>query len=184
MRKLVLFTTGLLLAGFVSAQEVIKDTIKDTVVVAKRSKVNSRDEQFTLVSEMLENKSFVLEANTASDKWGSQTMLNSALNFVMVDSTQSTIQVGDDLGLGPNGVGGITVKGKISGWKLNKNEKRKTFTVEMNVMTLLKTYNVFINITAYGNANATITDNTSNRITFNGQIVPLEDSRVYVGSHL
>jgi hypothetical protein len=179
MKKLVFLTSALLLAGFLSAQEVVKDTTKD-----ESKKVDPREVQFRALGKLLESKSFVLKARSTSDKQGNQRIVNNSTNFVMVDSTKSTIQIGDEFAVGPNGVGGVTVKGTISSWKVTKDTKRKTYFLQMFVMAPFNIYDIYISIYDFESAKATISGFSSDKLIFEGSIVPLNESRVYVGTHL
>ena len=184
MKKLVTIISIMLLAGFLSAQEAKVGNVNITRTSIDSTKLKLDDFNFENLTNILGNKSFVLEANTINDKWGNQKFVNNLINFVMVDSTLSTIQVGNDFAIGANGVGGVTVKGKISGWKIKKDEKKKSFLISFTVSTPISLYDAFINVYGDGNASATISGMTSSKITFRGQIVSLDNSKVYVGSHL
>ena len=184
MKKFILVFSATLLVSFLSAQKVVNNNLEDTVIKSTNAKTHTIDDSFNAIAQLLNSKAFVIEANTITDKWGNQQMVNSNLNFIRVDSLQSTIQIGNGIGIGPNGVGGVTVEGSISSWKLVKDEKHKSFSLRMNVSTPLSFYDVFISANTSGYATATVSGMTSNNLTFRGQLVPLEDSKIYVGSHL
>ena len=83
--------------------------------------------------------------------------------------------------MGANGVGGVTAKGKIVRWKVKKNEKNKTFNVSMGVSTPIGSYDVDFSISPTGNATAWLTGIYGGRLTFEGDLVPIEESGVYEG---
>ena len=183
MKKILIVVIGSLLAGSLSAQDIVKDTtiaVKDTLA---KSAIPV-DKQFDYLFKILDDKLFVIEANTLNDKSGSQQIVNSRTNFLRFDSTETIIQIADDSGIGPNGLSGTTIKGTISGWKLKKDVKHKSFSVWTNVLAPGGFFNIYITVNIDGNAMAIVSNMTSNNITFRGKIVSLSKSKVYIGHHI
>lgn len=138
-----------------------------------------------VVKYMVENRSFVLEADYISGKSGSRIPVSSNLNFIIVDSAKSVIQLGSasSSSIGYNGVGGITVDGTISRYELNKKENKSgvSYTITLYVNTSIGVYDIVLWISQSGNTTATIRGNTSGQLSYSGNIVPIEQSRVYKG---
>lgn len=179
MKKLLMFLIFILSANLMIGQT------KDDSSLSKREKRKAREEQkYQQIKEMLQNKSFVLEANTLMDRYGNRAIVSSGINFVSVDSTEAIIQIGSINGLGPNGVGGVTAKGRISDWKIDENKKNNSFYIHMNVMSAIGIYDVSFAISSSGKAAAQLTGLSAGQLTFDGDIVPWEQSIVYVGNHL
>ena len=130
---------------------------------------------------MIQNKDFVLEANYLRDHYGNSVLVSSTINFVSIDSTTAVIQIGSNWGLGQNGVGGITAKRNISNWKLKENEKNESFYASATVMTPIGIYDLHFNINASGYSTVRLTGLTRGQLTFEGQVVPYSQSRVYEG---
>lgn len=180
MKKLVLFLMFIL-----SANLMIGQNKEDDSSLSKREKRKAKDEQkYQQIKGMLQNKNFVLEANTLLDKYGNRVIVSSGINFVSVDSTEAIIQVGSINNSGPNGVGGVTAKGKISEWQIDENKKNHSFYIRMNVMSPIGIYDVSFSISSSGKATAQLTGLSAGQLTFDGDIVPWEQSIVYVGHHL
>lgn len=180
MKKLVIFLIFILSANFIIGQ-----TKEEGSSLSKREKRKAKiEKQYQSTKEMLENKSFVLEANTLQDRYGNRVIVSSGINFVSVDSTEAIIQVGSNYRMGANGVGGVTAKGQISNWKIKENKKNKTFYVRMNVMSPIGIYDVNFSISASGKATAQLTGLSAGQLTFDGDIVPWDQSTVYVGNSL
>jgi len=176
MKKLTLITILFLSASILFAQEETKDTVNAGAAKEKQ--------QFATMSQVLESKMFVLEARKVQNEYGNQYIVNNTLNFLMVDTTSSTIQIGSDSGLGPNGVGGITLKGKISNWEITKDESHGSFSIHLTVTTPESANEIFIDVSSFGNAKATVSGNKIRKFTYIGKLVSLKDSKVYVGTHL
>ena len=179
MKRLVVFFALIISANIVFAQN------DENAALTKKEKRNAElEKDYQLTKSMLENKDFVLEADYLQDRYGNRVLVNSTINFVSVDSTEAIIQIGSNLRLGPNWVGGVTAKGRIDKWELTNDQKHKAFTLRMNVMTTIGIYDLFINISASGRGSATLSGMTAGRLTFDGHLVPWEESSVFVGQHL
>lgn len=128
---------------------------------------------------------FVLEANSLRNKQGQSIQVTSALNFVAADSTTGVLQIGDDAGIGPNGVGGVTVEGNISDYKFTLQEKSGSYNITYYLQTPAGTYDVRMTAFPEGRAEATISNATwGGRIVFSGFLIPPGISRVYKGNAL
>jgi uncharacterized protein YdeI (BOF family) len=157
---------------------------KESKETKKEQKKAVLDGEYAATSAMLDSMQFVLEANMLRDARGNLANVTSNLNFIMVDSSTSVIQIGSNSSLGSNGVGGTTAKGSVSKWKVDKNDKKKSFTVSWTLMSSIGIYDVIIFVSADGTANATLSGITPGRLYFDGTIVPLAKSRVYEGRSL
>ncbi len=180
MKKIYLLLILAISANFVFAQN--QET--DSKMTKKERRKAEAEQKYELTKSMLENKNFVLEADYLQDKYGNRVIVNSTINFVMVDSAEAVIQIGSNSGYGPNGVGGVTAKGEITEWKLKENEKKNTFFLKMSVMTPIGIYDLHLNIGPTGQATADLTGLRAGHLTFDGDLVMLEESAVYEGHSL
>ncbi|MFA5326162.1 MAG: DUF4251 domain-containing protein [Prolixibacteraceae bacterium] len=179
MKRLIVLLGFVLSANMLFAQRVDENSL------TKKEKRNAETEkQYQITKSMLENRDFVLQTDFLQDRYGNRFFVSSNINFVAVDSAEAVIQIGSNYRLGPNGVGGVTAKGQITKWKLTSNNKNKTFGLSINVMTPIGIYDLYFSIGASGGGTATLTGLSSGRLTFDGNLVPWEDSSVYVGQHL
>jgi hypothetical protein len=166
------------------AETVMASVQQENNQMSRKEKRVAKNEQFYMENkQMIEERSFVLESDFLQDRYGHTLPVSRNINFVMVDGDQAVIQIGSNSGLGANGVGGVTAKGKITKWELHENTRKKTFNLRMNVLTSIGVYNVSISI---GNHNATarLTGLRPGNLTFNGDLVALEESRVFEGRSL
>ena len=128
---------------------------------------------------------FVLEADYMIDKSGKRITADQSLNFIMVDSTHAMLQNGKTAGQGANGVGGVSLSGNITSWKVESNEKKKSFSLQMNVLTDNGFLTVFMNISTGHNTTASVSGNQwLEMYRYEGRLVPLEESSVYKGRTL
>lgn len=130
----------------------------------------------------IEDRNFVFEANMLVFKRGGTARVFSNLNFVSLKGDNATIQVAPyDVG-GPNGLGGVTVDGRVTHMEV-KSDKRGNTRVTMNVMGRAVFATVEVTLTR-GSNNAMITvapNMNSNRVTLYGVILPTDKSRIFKG---
>jgi hypothetical protein len=157
---------------------------KEDNKMSRKEKRAAESEQLYLKNkQIIEERAFVLESDFLQDRYGYRIPVTRNINFIMVDGDQAIIQIGSNVGLGPNGVGGVTAKGRITKWELQENEKKKTFNVRMNVLTSIGMYDVSLSL---GNHHSTarLTGLRPGNLTFDGDLVALEESRVFEGRSL
>ena len=132
------------------------------------------------------NQDFVLEAQTVQFRNGASIFVDSSTNFISVKGNRAVVQISpSNFSAGPNGVGGVTVDGMISGQEY-KTGKHGYATYSFNVMGVGINAQIEIYLTPGTNqASATIYPNfNSNTVWVQGNIVPYENSTVIEGSSL
>lgn len=180
MKKMVsiLICVLALMVGHIQAQEVelTKEEKK-----ALQEKIDSI--QHAEAVEAINAKKFTLEADQVVFKYGQTAYVTSNTNFVSVDGEDAVVQVAFNIPVaGPNGLGGVTVDGKVSSYEV-KTDKRGTLYLSMNVMGTGISARLDISMPkGTNNATVTITPNfNSNRLTLNGVILPAFKSSVFKG---
>ena len=134
----------------------------------------------------VKNQDIVLEAQTVQFRNGATVFVNDMTNFISVKGNRAVVQISpSNFAAGPNGVGGVTVDGMISGQEYRVGKKGYA-TYSFNVMGIGINAQVEIYLTPGTNqASATIYPNfNSNTVWLQGNIVPYENSRVIEGSSL
>lgn len=134
----------------------------------------------------VKNRDFVLEADQVTFKNGSTVFVNSSTTFISLKGDRAVVQISpSNFASGPNGVGGVTVDGMVSGMQTMVDKKGRT-TLSFNVMGIGINAQIEIYMTPGTNrATATIYPNfNSNTVWVYGTIVPYENSDVFEGSSL
>lgn len=134
----------------------------------------------------LQNQDFVLEAESVTFKDGSMVFVNSTTNFISVKGNRAVVQISpSNYASGPNGVGGVTVDGMISGQQIIRGKDGR-ITFSMNVMGV--GINAQVEIYMFpgsSKASAVVYPNfNSNTIWLSGNLVPYENSDVFEGMSL
>jgi hypothetical protein len=142
------------------------------------------------IEDILKSRKFVLEAQKITDNEGLANPANKKLCFVLLDSSEIIVQW--IANCDNNGLGGITMRGKITSFNLKKQKIKKEtqYSIELNC-TLddgRVTGDMNIEIYSKSHANAILINNTSSifipkEMKILGKIVPLESSNVMIGSY-
>jgi|LGVF01.1.fsa_nt_gb hypothetical protein len=145
----------------------------------EQAELNAKKELYT---QIFNDKSFVVEANTVYSKRGQSFQVNSTINFVRLKEGEGTLQLGFDQIVGWNGVGGITLDGKVRNYTVIEGDESKMPRVkfDMNGPSIgWATVNITVN--SSGMARATVDGNFGERITFSGPLKTLEESGTFKG---
>jgi hypothetical protein len=185
MRRLKLNTLGLFLAiGFlgISPGSFSQDR-KENRMERKEMRKSVLMTNFHIIDSLLQAKSFVIEADFLQNGYGERVNVPSTINFIRVSSTKVVMQTGSDFRFGYNGVGGVTAEGYMGKWEVNKNFKSLSYTVHFTVTTQIGSYDIVLILSSDARATATITGLTPGRLTWDGRIVTLNNSRVFKGQN-
>jgi len=162
-----------------------QDSDKEKLTRQEKQELRKQEtaKRLALYNQLVQEKSFVLEADELSNKYGGHAYVTSSLNFIKVDSTQATIQIGNpSWGPGHNNVGGITVDGTISKYEIDRKEKTNSIYIDMMVVSALGNFHVYFSIFGNSNAEAQISGvTTGGDLTFTGDIKPIYASGIYKG---
>ncbi len=138
---------------------------------------------FEEAAAAIKAKQFVLEADRVMFRNGQTAYVNSNTNFVLVNLERGTVQVAfNTVQPGPNGIGGVTVDGSVSGLKVN-TDKKGDVHADFTIQGIGISAQIFLTL-PNGNNRATvdISPNFNSRtLTLNGTLVPLEYSTIYKG---
>ena len=134
--------------------------------------------------EALKAGNWVLEADNVVFRNGMLRFVSSNTNYVAVQDGEGTVQTAfDNFVYSPNGLGGVTVQGQVSGQDLSQD----------------KDGNIFMNFSVFGGAisatlNLTLTAGTNeasiyispnfngNNLTMNGNLVPYSEATIFEGT--
>lgn len=134
---------------------------------------------------LLESKKFVLEANMLYGKSGASYPLSSTTNFVGFDGENSTIQLAFDGLVGWNGIGGVTLDGSIAKMDIKENKNGVGLTINATVRQKAGgAVTMIFRVSADGNTRVDMSGSFGQRLSFQGYIVSLADTRVYKGTTL
>lgn len=195
MKKLVFTIVAMLIiaVGAASAQDIYDVQGKNSV--EPEEKVLSRQErkmlqeridsmQWATAMEAINDTAFVLEADQVIFKYGQRAYVSSTTNFVSVYKRDATLQVAFNVpAAGPNGMGGITLDGMVTSYKVSTSKKGDMVNIDMNVSGVGISSHLFISMFRGSNkAQVDVLPNfNSHRISLSGRILPADQSFVVKG---
>ena len=134
----------------------------------------------------IRNKDFVLQVDNVTFQNGNTVFVNSSTNFISVKGNRAVVQISpSNFAAGPNGVGGVTVDGGISGYQITTDRKgRVNLTYNVSGIGISAQIEVYI-VPGSTYAQATIYPNfNSNTMWLSGTVVPYNNASVIEGSSL
>lgn len=137
---------------------------------------------YVLNKEIVSDSSFVLEATELYNRNGRSVPASPSINFIAVSGDSLVLQIGSDFGLGPNGVGGITLEGRILGYEVKDGPGYGTLSVNISVKSvILGLASVLIKVTDTGNFRASVRGSWRQQITMSGNFRTWESSKIFKG---
>jgi len=184
MKKTALSIVAILFAMVSAAQEQVPLTKQEKKAMRQEQKRQSEVILSRNTSEALRTGRFVLKADQLRGRGGYVMHVNPTTNFVAVEGEEAFVQVASASGIGFNGIGGVTLRGKITSFEVEQGKKHGSYTIVMNTMGTGGHLNIVININKTGEmASATIRTNYGSRVDMNGVLVPWTGtgSKIYKG---
>ena len=134
----------------------------------------------------MRNQDFVLLIDNVTFNNGNTVFVNSSVNFLSVKGDRAVVQISpSNFAPGPNGLGGVTVDGIISGYQIMTDKKgRVNLTYNVSGIGLNAQIEVYIS-PGSSDAQATVYPNfNSNTLWISGNVVPYENANIMEGSSL
>jgi len=138
---------------------------------------------YRAIDSLLNAKSFVLVADYLQNRYGDRIIVTPTLNFIKLNTNNGILQTGSNWSMGSNNVGGVTAEGSIGKYELFRDPKRLNFTLQFSLLTNLGFYDVQMIVSADASARATITGMGRGKLTWEGRLETIENSRVFKGQN-
>lgn len=161
------------------AEKLLKEKEKQE---KKRKQQQLDSLQFAISLNAIEDMHFVIVADRVRFRRGYTVNVNESTNFVLVQGDETTVQLAFERGFsGPNGLGGITVEGRIT--KVEKKfDKKGNLIFRMMVSGTAISADISFTLPKNGtNCDVTVNSNLyPARITFSGELKPY-NTRIFQG---
>ncbi|WP_075591126.1 DUF4251 domain-containing protein [Labilibacter marinus] len=188
MKHVFMLLTLCLVVVLSYGQEAEKElTRKEKRAMAREEKKKEQeliDNQLRLITKVaVDSAQWVLEADRLSGRKGGTINVSSTLNFIAIEGDKAFVQLGSNSGLGANGVGGVSVRGNVTKYEVEFNEKRGTYYIVVMVSSSLGVFDIRMNSNSTGQmVDATVKGNSRHSVRYTGALVPVAQSRVYKGT--
>ena len=149
----------------------------------KKARAAQQLKDFQAAVECIKKGSFVIEVDQLLFPQGMTKFVSSYTNFVSMNQDEAVIQIATSyFNPGPNGLGGITVKGKVSDVSMT-TDRRGFVYYNFSVQGMMVSATVTIQLFGDGNrATVTVYPNfNNNNLTMTGVVVPYSQSDVFQG---
>ena len=193
MKKVLFLTTLLLLVTVTTfaqtrkeAREARREALKKERAARRALEAQQDSIAYMKAVEALNEGDFVLEANNVSFPNGITRFVSSNTNYVQVKDGKGIVQTAFtnfSYDPTPNGIGGVTVEGDISGMKI-KQDKDGNYYCNYMIQGIAISATISITLTGGTNqASVTISPNfNNNTMTMLGVLVPTSESDVFQGT--
>lgn len=165
-----------------------QDMAKFNAKIKEDHKLNELADSLASIQAIaaIRNKDFVLQIDNVTFRSGNTVFVNSSTNFISVKGNRAVVQISpSNFASGPNGLGGVTVDGGISGYQITTDKKgRVNLTYNVSGIGISAQIEVYI-VPGSTYAQATIYPNfNSNTLWISGNVVPYENANIMEGSSL
>lgn len=165
-----------------------QDMQKFSAKIKQEHKLNELADSLASIQAIaaMRNQDFVLQIDNVTFSNGNTVYVNSNINFLSVKGDRAVVQISpSNFAPGPNGLGGVTVDGIISGYQIMTDKKgRVNLTYNVSGIGLNAQIEVYI-VPGSSSAQATVYPNfNSNTLWISGTVVPYENADVMEGSSL
>jgi hypothetical protein len=165
-----------------------QDMAKFNAKIKEDHKLNELADSIASIQAIaaIRNKDFVLQVDNVTFRSGNTAFVNSSTNFISVKGNRAVVQISpSNYASGPNGLGGVTVDGGISGYQVTTDKKgRVNLTYNVSGIGISAQIEVYI-VPGSTYAQATIYPNfNSNTLWISGNVVPYENADVMEGNSL
>ena len=193
--KKVLFLTTLLLFCFTAttyaqtsteARAARREAMKKERAAHRALEAQQDSIAYFKAVQALKAGAFVVEADNVSFPNGITRYVSSSTNYVQVENGDGIVQTAFTNFTyipGPNGLGGVTVEGRVSDLKMNE-DKDGNYYYSYSIQGIAISATVFITLTGGTNqASVQISPNfNNNNMTMTGRLLPLDESDVFQGT--
>ena len=194
MKKVLFITTMLLLSFAVTTYaQTGKETraAKRAAIKKERAARKALEAQQDSIAyfkavQALKSGSFVLEVDNVTFPSGITRYVSNTTNYVQVDDGEGVVQTAFSnfaYSPGPNGLGGVTVEGVVSGLTM-REDKDGNYFYNFSIQGVAISATISITLTGGTNqASVMVSPNfNNNNMTMTGRLLPLDESDVFQGT--
>ncbi len=135
------------------------------------------------VAAIMNDTLFVLQADRVFSPGNDAVVVDPGLNFMAVSKDVMVLQTGSGYpkGIMDNSLGGVTIPGHLTSYKLITN-KKGYYQVKANFRgSTAKNYRIDMSISPSGNTVARVTEVSGSWLEFRGRVKAVEDARIFKG---
>jgi hypothetical protein len=183
MKRILASVILLLLAATVMAQNQVPLTKQEKKAQRQEQKKQTEVMLAMNTSEALRSGHFVLKADQLRGRGGLLIQVDPTINFIAVEGKEAYVQVAPPFtGPGLNGLGGVTLKGRITSMDIERGKKDGTYNIVINTIGTAGNLIMVINMNKTGEAaSASVHTSWGNRLEMYGSFYPWTGTGTYKG---
>lgn len=173
MKKIAVSVIVLLFTIAVTGQGQVSLSKEEKKALKLEQKKQKEAELTMNTAEALSSGTFVLKADRIRGRGGYLMNVDPTINFVAVEGQDAYVQVSPSSGYGYNGLGGVTLRGRVTSLDIEQGKKHGSYNIIVNTIGNAGNITIVMNVNKTGDmATATVNSNWGNRIELNGYLVP------------
>jgi hypothetical protein len=184
MKKIVASVILLLLAATVMAQNEVPLTRQDKKALRQEQKKQTEIKLAMNTSEALRSGHFVLKADQLRSRGGFLINVDPSITFVAVEGREAYVQIAPtSINPGLNGLGGVTLHGRITSIKIGQADKYGSYNIIINTFGPAGNLTVVMNLNKTGeSASASVNFGWGARLDMLGSFYPWNGTGTYKGT--
>lgn len=183
MKRISASVIILLLAATVMAQNQVPLTRQERKAQRQEQKKQNEAMLAMNTSEALRSGRFVLKADQLRGRGGFLINVDPTINFVAVEGDEAYVQVAPPVpGPGYNGLGGITLKGRVTSLDIERGKNNASYNIIINTSGTAGNLTVVMNLNRTGQtASASVHTNWGDRLDMYGSVYPWTGNETFTG---
>lgn len=184
MKKILASVSLLLLAATVMAQNEVPLTRQEKKALRQEQKKQTEIKLTMNTSEALRSGDFVLKADQLRSRGGMLLNVDPSINFIAVEGREAYVQVApSSFNPGLNGLGGVTLRGRITSMKIGQADKYGSHNIIINTFGPAGNLTVIMNVNKTGEAaSASVSFGWGARLDMTGSFYPWNGTGTYNGT--
>ncbi len=178
--KIILVSLSLLVFCGISSDSFAQ---KESKQERKAREAQEKEEQYKIAKQAMFDTAFLVPAQTIQFRNSTLIPVSGIINFLQLNGNTSVLQIGSEVASEPglNNLGGFTLKGNVSNFKISEKKNRVFLTYTLS--GLIGTARIAVSITGSDMANIDVDGMFSGRaFSMRGKLVNLGESRTYEGT--
>lgn len=182
-RTLLIFIVliGLVLSGTIVNAQSKREQRRAERAERKQAEAEQREKTRKRMLSLVDKQSFVLTANILYDKRQNSYPVSANTNFLAVNGKHATVQIAFPGAIGRNGIGGVTIDGRVTSYEVRKSKKGGINVYAQISSTSLGNATLNLRVLNNGTARAIIRGSFGSAITLAGDLLNPAEASVYKG---
>jgi hypothetical protein len=163
----------LLLTATAVAQERVPLTRQEKKAMRLEQKKQKEAVLAVNTDQAIKSGQFVLKADQIRGRNGYLIHSDPTVNFVAVEGKDAYVQLASPSGMGFNGLGGVTLRGRINTLDFTREGKNGFYSIVINATGNAGNMTIVMSVSNTGEtATARVSTNWGGGVEFNGRLVP------------